>query len=96
MNKSFLVWVCAVVCLAMLSSPALAQDSEIMSMPVSGTFDYVPEILTSLEVNGNTYIGTAEEDVWSGDFDGPAIAHYRAVIWSTGGWEGWGLTELVL
>lgn len=80
-----------VALLSMLSLPVFAQESE--SIPVSGGYYYVPEILSAVELDGTVYSDVVDEEFYSGDFEGTAVSSYRAVISPTGTWDAWVLTE---
>jgi hypothetical protein len=84
--------VCMVVLTTVLSLPVAAQDSEPLTLIVSGTFDYTPEILVWEDVSGTSYIETTEIEIWSGDISGTGSSQDRIVISPSGAWEGWIMT----
>lgn len=72
-----------------LSFPLAAQEGDLELIPISGSLDYVPEMLLFQEVGAITFFDATETEVWAGDFAGNATAQDRIMIRSSGVWEAW-------
>lgn len=81
----------SVVCfaLAAFAGPALAQEQ----IPVSGSFDYTPEIFAQVPASGSMFFDASEDEVWVGDIAGTAVSPFRMVVTPDGVWDAWLYTE---
>ncbi len=76
--------------LATLAGSAMAQEQ----VPVSGSFDYTPEIFTQISLGDSNFFDASEDEVWRGDIEGTAVSPFRMVIAPDGVWDAWLYTEL--
>lgn len=57
-----------------LSLPVMAQDEPpLEAIPVSGTFNYTPEIFVEAPSETTVFFDAAEDEVWSGDIAGQPL-----------------------
>lgn len=75
--------------LTALSGAAVAQEP----IPVSGTFDYTPEVFARVPGGGGVFVDASEAEVWTGDIEGTAAAPFRVVVGPDGSFEAWILAE---
>ena len=75
----------------LLSLPAYAQEQK--SIPVSGSFDYTPQIFTQFKAGDSQFFDASEDEVWTGDIVGTAVSPFRMVITPDGVWDAWLYTE---
>jgi hypothetical protein len=79
-------------CLAvglLLSLPVYAQEP----VPVSGSFNYTPEIFTQVSAGNSQFFDASEDEVWTGDIKGTAVSPFRMVITPDGVWDAWLYTK---
>lgn len=81
----------SVLCFSLvaMAGSALAQDR----VPVSGSFDYTPEIFAQIAAGESTYFDASEDETWRGDIEGTAVSPFRMVITPDGVWDAWLYTE---
>lgn len=93
MKKNLLLTLvlCSVFVL-LLSLPVVAQE-ELVTIPVSGTFNYTPTLLANMPADGKVFFSSFEDEQWFGDLEGTAVAQFRAVLWNNGVMEGPGFHE---
>ena len=93
MKYRVFVGVLAIVVLALLAIPLLAQDAEPVVVPVTGTFDFVPESYATFKVADRVFKDAYEEEVWFGDIVGTATAPFRVSINPDGTIHAWLMAE---
>ncbi len=79
----------AYFCLTALSGAALAQEP----IPVSGSFDYTPEVFSRIPSGGSAFVDASEDEVWTGDIEGTAVAPFRMVVTPDGAFDAWLVAE---
>ena len=72
-----------------VAGAALAQEP----VPVSGGFDYTPEVFARVPGGGGMFVDASEDEVWSGDIEGTAVAPFRVVVSPDGSFQAWLLAE---
>ena len=92
-RNSFLTGFVLAVAGLLLVFPAYAQDDGPESIPVSGTYNYTPNILSAVEVDGTMHFDVTAVAEYSGDFEGSEVANYRAVIEPTDAWDSGAIAE---
>ena len=85
--KKFGIVLVALLAVLVIGQPVVTQENGAEIVRISGTLDYVPEILSSMDLNGYSYLDVASEGVWSGDFEGTEKSSYRVVIEPSGVWD---------
>jgi hypothetical protein len=77
----------AICCLVatVMSGTALAQEP----MPVSGSFEYSPEVFSKVSAGGSVFFDASEDEVWTGDIEGTAVAPFRMVVTPDGAFDAW-------
>ena len=71
--------------LSATSGAAIAQEQ----VPVSGSFNYTPEIFAQVPAGTSVFFDASEDEVWTGDIEGTAVAPFRMVITPNGVWDAW-------
>ena len=71
--------------LTTMSGAALAQQT----IPVSGSFNYTPEIFAKVSVGDSVFFDASEDEVWVGDLEGTAVSPFRMVVTPDGVWDAW-------
>jgi hypothetical protein len=92
-NKVSLIGFVFVVAVLLLTLPAYAQEDGPEPIPVSGTYNYTPNILSTVVIDGTTYFDVTADAVWFGDFEGTEVANYRAVIEPSDAWDSGVISE---
>lgn len=75
------------------TSQVMAQDAEPIVVPVSGTFDFFPEVRTPIDAENRGFRDAYETEVWHGDIVGEATAPFRVYINPDGRIAAWLLAE---
>jgi hypothetical protein len=83
MKKRVLTLLTMITILSTLSAPALAGPPT----EVGGVLTYTPSILDVRVADGNTFLHTSEEALWTGNFEGDSTEDGRVVIHSSGFWS---------
>jgi Protein of unknown function (DUF3224) len=81
----------ALCCLSLTAVPGVALAQE--TIPVSGSFDYTPEIFTKVPGGDSVFFDASEDEVWTGDIEGTAVSPFRMVVTPDGGWDAWLYSE---
>lgn len=93
MKSRFFVGTWVIVLLTLLTTPLLAQDTEPVIVPVSGSFDFFPEKLGTIRADDRVFTDAFETEVWVGDIVGTADAPFRVYINPDGKIYAWLLAE---
>jgi len=80
-----------ILILSILSTPALAGPPT----EAGGLWQYKPEILEMWFADGNMFLHTAEEAVWTGTFEGDSTEDGLVVVHSSGLWTFNGMVSFV-
>jgi hypothetical protein len=83
MKKRLLTLLTLSVILSVLSIPALAGPPT----AASGVWLYTPYIVSMRFADGNTFLKTFEDGIWTGTFEGVSTEDGHVVIHSTGFWS---------
>ena len=75
--------------LTAMAGNVLAQEP----IPVSGSFDYTPEVFSRVPGGGSVFVDASEAEVWTGDIQGTSVAPFRVVVAPDGSFEAWLLAE---
>ncbi len=79
---------CCLILTAVVGT-ALAQEP----IPVSGSFDYTPKVFARVTGGGSVFVDASEDEVWTGDIEGTAVAPFRIVVSPDGSFDAWLLAE---
>jgi hypothetical protein len=82
-KKRVLTLVTMILILSTLSAPALAGPPT----EVGGLWQYTPYFVSVRMADGNTFLETFEEAIWTGDFDGESTEDGQVVIRASGSWS---------
>lgn len=83
-NKPLLIGFVLVAASLLLVLPVAAQDDELGVIPVSGTYNYMPEVPDQGFAAGHMYMTVTTLDEWLGDFEGPATSVCRVIATPAG------------
>jgi hypothetical protein len=83
MKRMLLTLLTLSVILSMLSVPALAGPPT----AAEGLWQYKPTILDERVADGNIFLETSEEGIWTGTFEGESTEAGHVVIHSSGFWS---------
>lgn len=75
------------------ATQVVAQEAEPVVVPVSGTFDFFPEVRTAINAADRGFRDAFETEVWFGDIVGEATAPFRVYISPDGTISAWLLAE---
>ena len=71
--------------LTAMAATALAQEP----VPVSGSFDYTPEVFARVPGGDEVFVDASEAEIWTGDIQGMAVAPFRVVVSPDGSFNAW-------
>jgi len=83
MKRLLLTLLTLAVMLSMLSVPALAGPST----AAEGVWQYKPTIEDVRMADGNMFLETSEEGLWTGTFEGESTEDGHVVVYRTGSWS---------
>ena len=78
-------------CVLLGAIPGAASAQE--RVPVSGSFNYTPEIFAQVPSGDSVFVDASEDETWTGDIEGPAVAPFRMVVTPDGAFDAWLYSE---